>query len=96
MRGLTVDVHELAEREGHVTSAGGHVDDEDVKPRSTLVGSVAPVDVEKELLDGFLDHEPTPNDGRVRARVGVRRAGKEEAHGHARDAMVPQRDDCAA
>lgn len=94
--GLTVDFYELAEREGHVAGAGRHVDDEYIKPRATLVGPVAPVDVKEELLDGLLDHEAAPDDGGVRAGVGVWWAGEEEAHGHARDAVVPQRDDRAA
>lgn len=87
----TVDVHELPEREGHVARAGRHVDDEGVEAR-TAVG-VAPVDVEKELLHGLLDHEPAPDDGRIHGRVRAGGFGQQEAHGHARETVVHYRHD---
>jgi hypothetical protein len=65
----------------------------------------APVDVEQELLNGLLDHEPAPDNGRIlptvvvvigpAARLGFCRCrfGKEKAHGHARYAVVRERDE---
>ena len=55
---------ELRHREGDVTGAGRHVDDEEV--------GFGPVDVGEELLERLVQHRAAPDDGLVLAR--------EEAH----------------
>lgn len=86
----------MAKGERHVTCARGHVYDEYVKPGTALVRPVAPVDVEEELLNGLLDHQAAPDHGGVCAGVRARWTGEEETHGHTGNAVVHERDNCAA
>lgn len=84
-----IDLHELAQAQGDVAGAGGHIDDEHVEGVQACRLRVrfgrharAPVDVKEKLLHGLHDHEPAPYHGRVCVR-SCRCWGKEEAHRHA-------------
>lgn len=62
----------LSQGELGVTGSGREVDDEAVE--------LAPVDLAGELLNGFVDHRATPDDGCIFVN--------EEAHGHHGDAEI--------
>lgn len=93
-----VQQNQLTETQRDIAGARRHINHQDVKWRQVRRGRIdvrrharTPVHVKEQLLYGLHHHEAAPYDGRV--CVGARRRRRQqEAHRHARYAIVGKRD----